>query len=172
MKLRKILTEILIENKEEEIQQYIDIIDMDSEKYAKYIPILKSKYGVDYVPASERYNKDIEAVNKLANKTIKSVTKNGKEITLTTEKVKDLERSIQIEGFMDGELVGRVGFNINIAEKSLMIGGAKVIEKYQRQGIYTVFVDYIQSVCDDLGLSIVEGGRSQSAKDFWKNRNS
>lgn len=46
------ILEILLENNQisdnEEVQQYIDIISIDPEKYKKYIDILKSKYNIDF----------------------------------------------------------------------------------------------------------------------------
>ena len=55
----KSIYSFLKESKEEEIQDYIDIISMNPSKYEKYIKILKDKYGVDYYSL----DKDSELVN-------------------------------------------------------------------------------------------------------------
>jgi len=50
------INENTLNDREEEIQQLIDIISMSPEKYGKYIKLLKSKYGIDFF---DNYNDDI-----------------------------------------------------------------------------------------------------------------
>jgi uncharacterized protein YlxP (DUF503 family) len=171
--LKKNLNEDYSNQTEEDIQALVDIIDIDpdSPKMDMYKDTLKNKYNYEYIKPEIRYEKDIEIVNKIINKKYKTITNKGLEFYFITKALKDLPRTVLIKVHnKDNDIIGEVGFNINTFEKSIKIGGANIIEKYRRKGIYTKIVDYIESIATKYNLEIKEAGRSSDARAFWNNR--
>jgi len=161
--------------KESDIQDLIDIIDLDPDdpRRKQYIDKLKDDYDYEYIRPEVRYKEDIFIVNRIINKSYNVKTKKGFEFTFITKKPdnNDLKRTVQIEMFdKDNNKIGHVGFNIDSFKKTIVIGGAKVFDDYKRLGIYSAVVDFIQQIADKYDLVITEGSRSSDAKKFWHDR--
>jgi hypothetical protein len=159
---------------EEDIQALIDIIDINpnSPRMDMYKNNLEKKYNYEYINPEIRYKEDIKIVNNLINKKYTTSTNKGLNFYFITIPAENLIRTVQIEIYnMNNDFIGKVGFNINTTEKSIIIGGAEVKEKYRRKGIYSKIVDYIENVANKYNLNIVEGSRSSDARAFWNNRN-
>jgi hypothetical protein len=152
-------------------QQLIDIIDTDPslEKFDKYKKELKEKYNIDYVEPNIRYeneNNIIESFTGLTNKT----TNKGIPITLDVEKTKGINRSATVFIYdKNGESIGKVGLNID--NGNLRIGGAEIKESERRKGVYSEVYSHIEDFAKKNDLKIIDSGKSESAKEFHKNRN-
>ena len=131
MELRKFIattiSEYLIETKQvsdnEEIQQLIDIISIDPNKYSKYIDILKRKYNVDF---NEIYNdekyitnpnlNDIKTKNDLLN--FDNYIKYAKNI-FNKRKISQPNNVDKTISSDDVKLLGnKLGFNVKVKEYS------------------------------------------------------
>jgi hypothetical protein len=157
----------------EDIQSLVDIIDInpDSKKMDMYKDTLKNKYNYNYIKPEIRYKKEIEIVNKESNKKYTTTTNKGLIFNFITSKDNNLPRTIKIDMYnMDNEFIGKVGFNIDSFNNSIIIGGAEVNKEYRRMGIYNRVVDFIEKFANKYNLKIVEGSRSTDAKEFWRNR--
>jgi hypothetical protein len=161
--------------KEEDIQQYVDAIDLDPDdpRRKQYIDKLKNDYDYEYIRPEIRYKEDIKIVNQIINKRYNTKTTKGFEFTFITKKPdnNDLKRTVHIEMFdKEYNKIGHVGFNIDSFKKTIVIGGAKVFDDYKRKGIYSAVVDFIEQVADKYNLVITEGSRSKDAREFWQDR--
>lgn len=131
MELRKFIattiSEYLIETKQvsdnEEIQQLIDIISIDPNKYSKYIDILKRKYNVDF---NEIYNdekyitnpnlNDIKTKNDFLN--FDNYIKYAKNI-FNKRKISQPNNVDKTISSDDVKLLGnKLGFNVKVKEYS------------------------------------------------------
>ena len=131
MKLRKFITTTIREylneqqsvEKDEEIQQLIDIISMNPNKYDKYIDILKTKYNVDF---NEIYN-DEKYVNNpnLNDKKTKNDFLNFDNYIKYAKNI-FIKRKITQPNYVDKtissdevkKLGNKLGFNVKIKEYS------------------------------------------------------
>lgn len=156
----------------EEIQQYIDVIDLDPDnsKYKKYIDILKKKFNIIYEPPTVRFEKEIALVDKLSNINSTVETNKGLTVNILSKKTPNLLSSITLEAIYENKTIGKVGFNINMEDNTLRIGGAEIDKEYRRKGIYTEMVNIILEICEIYNLELIETGRSEDAAMFWKNK--
>jgi len=157
---------------QEEIQTLIDVIDLDPKnpKNDKYKTILKDKYDYDYNDPSVRYKEEIYVINKgVESKTVK--TNKGIELTIDKTKTGGLDNSMTITAYdSNGNIVGSAGFNVDMSNNTLRVGGAAVDENKRRQGIYSSIYDEIEAFANKNNLKILEVGRSESAKKFHESR--
>ena len=163
-----------VDQNQVQVQQYIDIIDLDPDnpKYNKYIDVLKQKFDVDYVTPEVRNKAEIDVIDNIDGMNIDTVTKKGLPINIKSNKTEGLLTSLTlITTNNNNDVIAHLGFSIDLKIKQLRIGGAKVRDEYQRQGVYTEMIKIVVDVAKQNGLSISEGGRSSDAQEFWKNAN-
>ncbi|MCP4520992.1 MAG: GNAT family N-acetyltransferase [Cytophagales bacterium] len=154
------------------VEDLIDIIDMDhnNPRYDKYKKILKDEHDIDYVEPKIRYKQENKLIDKYTTH-FKAKTKKGETLSVNVHKTSNLEKSLSIEVFDEnGNPVGRAGFEIDTINKTIRIGGAIVEPNMRRKGVYSVIVDFIQKIAKENKLKILDIGRSDDAKAFWKNR--
>ena len=131
MELRKFIAttirEYLNENYQisnnEEIQQLIDIISMNPDKYSKYIDILKAKHNVDFYD----YYNDVEYINNVDLNNIRSKNDflnfdNYIKYAKNVFNKRNISQPKYIDKTIDGENVKNIGkelgFNVKIKEYS------------------------------------------------------
>ena len=150
-------------------QQYIDIIDMDSKnpKYDKYKKILKDNFGIEYVSPEERYSSEIEFIESIDNVDFETTTSKGLPLRIVSNKVPNLLKTLHLKAYNEGMLIASLGFNVDLENNTLRIGGAEVKEEYRRQGVYTEMIKIVLDICKDNNLELIESGRSEDAKNFW-----
>jgi len=174
--IRKIIRESVasfLQENEEEIQTYIDVIDLDPDnpKYNKYKELLKTKYGHSYISPKERYTKEEEIIQKYDGVKYSTTTPKGFEMIVSAEKNPNVDRSVVVMAYdKESQKIGVVGFSIDAITKNIRIGGAYVEPDYRRKGVYGRLVDFVEKVAKENNLTIADGGRSDDAKAFWKNR--
>lgn len=167
----KSLKSFLFENISSE--DLIDIIDMNPKnpRNDRYIKMLKDLHNIDYVEPKIRFQKEIKVINKYDNTAFDTKTNKGIEVNVVVEKQPTLDKTLQITVYDEfGNTAGRAGFEIDMNNKSIRIGGAMVEPSMRRKGIYSVIVDFIQKVAKENKLKILDIGRSDDAKAFWKSR--
>jgi predicted GNAT family acetyltransferase len=154
-------------------EELIDVIDLDpsNKRYDRYKKMLKDLYGIDYVEPKIRYKKETKLIKKYDNTKFSAKTKKGININVIVEKVPNLDRSLRITIYDEsGDSIGGAGFGIDITNKKIRIGGAFVKPNMRRKGVYSIIADYIQKIAKENKLKIVDSGRSDDARAFWKNR--
>jgi adenylyl- and sulfurtransferase ThiI len=170
--IKKLLRESLIrENFSSE--DLIDIIDIDpsNKRYDKYKNMLKDLYGIDYVEPKIRYKEELKIIKKYDNTAFETKTSKGINVNVVVKKIPNLVKSIGIKVYDEsGDIIGRAGFSIDMTNKTIRIGGVTVKSYMRRKGVYSVIVDYIQKIAKENKLKILDAGRSDDAKAFWKNR--
>lgn len=156
-----------------DIQHYIDLLDnldKNNPRREYYINKLKDIYNYEYKDPYINYNSE-DIIKQITNRRYNTKTNKGFEFTFITKKNKTHNNIVQIEMFDNHyNNIGHVGFTIDTEDKSIVIGGAKVFDKYKRKGIYSAVVDFIQQVADKFNLKIKEGSRSKDAREFWQDR--
>lgn len=167
--------EITDDQVKSDIQHYTDLLDnldKNNPRREYYINKLKDIYNYEYKDPYSSYNIE-DIIKQIINKKYNIKTNKGFEFTFITKKNKILNNVVQIEMFDNHyNNIGHVGFTIDIKDKSIVIGGAKVFDDYKRKGIYSAVVDFIQQVADKFNLKIIEGSRSSDAREFWQDRTS
>jgi len=173
MDIIKIINEEILAQNDDIIQQYIDVIDLDpnNPKYDKYKTILKNDYNVDYINPEIRNRDEIKTINSLSNIKYKTKTNKGLDIEIISNKTPNLLTSLTLIAKHNNTVVGNLGFNINLSDKTIRIGGAKVDDAFTRQGIYSELITFVENVAKQYGLKLIETGRSDDAQKFWNNRN-
>ena len=156
-------------------QEYIDMLDAlnydpnnpKKQRLKKYADLLLNEYGIEYVPESIRYAKENEVLDKYVGQRYVTTNK-GLELVLDIYK-RDIERTLGIDAYHNGNYVGGLGFDIDLELGQLRVGGAKVEDKYQRKGVYRAMVDILVEIAKENNLKFYRYGRSDMAQAFWKN---
>lgn len=156
-------------------QEYIDMLDAlnyhpnnpKKERLKKYADILLNKYGIKYEPESVRYAKENEVLDKYVGERYITTDK-GLELVLDIYK-RNIERTLGIDAYNNGNYVGGLGFSIDLRKGQLRVGGASVKEEYQRKGVYRAMIDFLVKIANDNNLKFYRYGRSDMAQAFWKN---
>jgi hypothetical protein len=121
MKYIKLFEELDSDKVESDIQQLIDIISLDPNKYSKYINILKTKYNVDFdeIYNDEKYINnpnlnDIKSKNDFLN--FDNYIKYAKKI-FNKRKISQPNYIDRIISYDDVKKLGdKLGFNVNVKE--------------------------------------------------------
>ena len=164
-----------IEQIDYKAQEWIDYLDAlkyepnnpSKERLKKYADILLTEYGIKYEPENIRYAKENEVLEKyIGHRNI--ITNKGLHLVLDIYK-RNIERTLGISAYVNGEYVGGLGFSIDLKLGQLRVGGAEINEKFRRKGIYRAMIDVLVEIAKSNNLKFYRYGRSDMAQAFWKN---